>query len=118
MRDHIETGKKGELLAENYIRDLGFDILHRNWRHRRTEIDIIATKNNILHFIEVKTRTSLIFGFPEESVSNRKIKTLFRGGAAYCFKNPGWPNIQFDILSIVLLENKAPEFLLISDVCL
>ncbi|HMF73686.1 MAG TPA: YraN family protein [Flavitalea sp.] len=118
MRDHMGTGKKGELLAAKYLLDLGFNILHCNWRYRKAEIDIIASKDSILHFIEVKTRTSLVFGYPEESVSNKKIRTLIRGGAAYCYTNPGWPNIQFDVLSIILLENQQPEFLLLSDVYL
>ncbi|HTF30986.1 MAG TPA: YraN family protein, partial [Flavitalea sp.] len=69
MRDNMGTGKKGELLAAKYLLDLGFNILHCNWRYRKAEIDIIASKNSILHFIEVKTRTSLAFGYPEESVS-------------------------------------------------
>ena len=56
MRSHLETGREGELLAANWILQRGFQILERNWRHRRYEVDIIALKNDTLHIIEVKTK--------------------------------------------------------------
>jgi putative endonuclease len=118
MRNYIETGKKGEELAALYMADLGFQILERNWRYRRYEIDLIVSGNGVLHFVEVKTRTSVEYGYPEESVSNKKIKSLIRGGSAYIYRNPGWHIIQYDILSIMLLPDTSPEFLFIQDVYL
>ncbi len=116
MREYLVTGKKGEDLAEAYIRDLGFDILERNWRYRRSEIDLIASRQNVLHFIEVKTRTSTEFGYPEESVSNKKLRSMIRCGTAFLYQHPGWKVVQYDILSIILINGAAPEFLLIEDV--
>ena len=118
MRDHLVTGKKGEEFAAIYIANLGFQILERNWRYRRFEIDIIASRSGVLHFIEVKTRTSTTFGYPEESVTNKKIRSLIRAGATFLFKNPGWQNIQYDILSILMIDDSPPEFLFIEDIYL
>ena len=118
MRDHLVTGKKGEEFAAIYIANLGFQILERNWRYRRFEIDIIASGSNVLHFIEVKTRTSTTFGYPEESVSNKKIRSLISAGSTFLFKNPGWQHIQYDILSILMIDDSPPEFLFIEDIYL
>jgi putative endonuclease len=116
MSDLKGTGKKGEQLAGDYLLSLGYEILNRNWRHRRAEIDIIASRNGVLHFVEVKTRTTMEFGFPEESVGYKKMKTLMAAGAAYQYKNPGWRDIQYDVLSIILKDQNPPEYLLLSDV--
>jgi len=118
MRDYIVTGKKGEELAVDYLKGLGFQIIDRNWRYRRAEIDVIATFENVLHFIEVKTRTSLEFGYPEEGVTRKKINTLVRAGAAYCARFPGWPHIQFDVLAILFTADKTTDYLFIQDVYL
>ena len=76
MAKHTDTGKVGEELAVNYFSQNGYVILHKNWRHSHWEVDIIATKDNLLHFIEVKTRTTKKFGLPEESVTKKKIQNL------------------------------------------
>jgi putative endonuclease len=116
MMNYIETGKKGEALAATYLCAHGFEILERNWRYRRSEIDLIASKDGVLHCIEVKTRTSTTFGFPEESVTNKKIKSLLRAGTAYMFKNQVWRIIQYDVLSIIMYENAPIEYLFIQDI--
>lgn len=74
MAWHNETGKTGEKLAADWL-EKGFTILEKNWRHKRLEVDIIAEKDNLLHFIEVKSRSSQNYGLPEESVSLKKLKT-------------------------------------------
>jgi len=118
MATHNETGKKGEALAVDWLKRTGFMILHQNWRHSHYEIDIIALKENILHFIEVKTRRSYRFGFPEESVSMKKMNHLMQAAEEFMYQNPGWKRIQYDILSIILMNKKEPEFFLIEDVYL
>jgi putative endonuclease len=116
MSDMKGTGKKGESLAADYLGGLGFEILHRNWRYKRAEVDLIAGKDGIIHIIEVKTRTTLEFGFPEESVGYRKLTMLMKAGAAFLYKNPEWKQIQYDVLSIILINDEQPQFLLLSDV--
>lgn len=118
MAEHNLTGKSGEALAVAYLKRMHFDILHTNWRHSYYEIDIIASKNDILHFIEVKTRRSLKFGYPEESVSDKKIENLMNGADAFLSASPQWKKIQFDILSVLLRNHQDPEYLFIEDVYL
>ena len=106
------------MLAATYLEEKGWVIIEKNWRASRYEIDIIASRNQILHFIEVKTRRSLSFGHPEESVSNKKMDSLMRGAELFLEKRKGWNQIQFDVLSITMLEGKPVEYFLIEDVYL
>lgn len=118
MAHHNNTGILGEKMAAKYLSEKGFTILHQNWRHSHWEVDVIASLNNVLHFIEIKTRRTQKFGFPEDDVTKKKIQNLINASEEYLFTNPGWKLIQFDILSITLLKNKEPEFFFIEDVYL
>lgn len=118
MANHNITGKNGEAMALAYLTRNGFVILHTNWRHSHYEIDIIAQTGNILHFIEVKTRRSLQFGYPEESVTKKKMESLMNGAEAFLLLYPQWKRIQYDILSVYLLKNRDPEYFFIEDVSL
>lgn len=102
MAKHLNTGIKGELLAVEYLEQKQYKILHRNWRNRHWELDIIASKGQILHFIEVKTKTTNNYGFPEEAVTKRKFKYLVAAAEMYLIENPEWERIQFDVLAITL----------------
>lgn len=103
-------------MAGSWLVKNGFDILHQNWRHGHWEVDLIASKDGVLHFIEIKTRRSRKFGFPEEDVSKKKIINLMNASEEFVLQNTGWKQIQFDILSITLLKNEAPEYFFIEDV--
>ena len=116
MAHHNRTGNLGEEMATNYLAENGYTILNRNWRHKNWETDIIASKNNKLHFIEVKTRRTTTFGHPEDDVSKKKMKYLMGAAEEYLLLNPEWKLIQFDILSITIEKNKEAEFFLIEDV--
>jgi putative endonuclease len=116
MARHNETGKNGEQLAAEWLKEHGYEILHVNWRHSRHEIDIIASQKNILHFIEVKTRNSTAFGHPEEDVSKKKFINLMTAAEEFMLQFPQWKRIQYDILSITKPKNKPVEYLFIRDV--
>ena len=118
MAHHNDTGKTGEDLAANWFEGKDYTILHKNWRHKNLEVDIIATKNNMLHFIEVKAVTTLKFGNPEDKVSEKKIRNLINASEEYLFQNPKWQRIQFDVLSITMIKNTPTEYFLIEDVYL
>lgn len=118
MASHNQLGEQGETMAVNYLEENGFDILHRNWRYSYHEIDIIAEKNNLLHIIEVKTRTTVAGGHPEESVTKKKFKYLLNAANEFLYQHPEYRHVQFDILAITLLKGKEPEFFLIEDVYL
>ena len=118
MAKHNQTGNAGESLAAEYFIKNGYEILHKNWRHKHWEIDIIASRNGMLHFIEVKTRTSLKFGYPEENIDAKKIRFLINASEEYLYQNPQWQRIQFDVLSINIKEEGMADYFLIEDVYL
>ena len=118
MAHHIITGKKGEELASAWLQKQAFTVLHLNWRYQRNEIDIIASKENTLHFIEVKTSRTDLFGHPEERVNRLKLKSMLRAGAAFQFANPGWKRVQYDVVSVMLDDDNTPQFFMIEDVYL
>ena len=101
MAEHNETGKKGEDLAADFLQNEGFQILERNWKNRFEEIDIIALENELLVIVEVKTRSSLAFGKPEESVGLRKQRLLVNAAEAYIKKYNSERETRFDIVSVV-----------------
>ncbi len=69
-------GAQGEELATQFLIQLGYTIIERNWRTRYGEIDIIAKKSNILYCIEVKTRTTLSNGYPIEAITPKKLRRM------------------------------------------
>jgi putative endonuclease len=117
MALHNELGIIGEQLAEQYLTGLGYTIITRNWRSGNYEIDIVASRNDILHFIEVKTRRSNKYGFPEEGVDKKKLRCLIYAGDSYLQQHPQWKRIQFDILAITF-RGEVPEYFFIEDVYL
>lgn len=118
MASHNNTGTEGENIAAIWLQTKGYEILHRNWRYKQYEIDIVAVKNKMLKFIEVKCRNASPFGFPEDSVTKKKFRHLKRAADEFLFLNPGHKWIQYDVLSITLHKDKEPEFFLLEDVYL
>lgn len=116
MAAHNDLGQLGEDLAEKYFLERGYEILCRNWRHFRKELDMVAAKDDVLHFIEVKTRSSSQFGRPEDAVDEIKINFLVAAGEEYLYQNPEWKKIRFDVLSICIQPNGDVEYFLIEDV--
>lgn len=99
---HIRTGQDGENRAAAYLQQHGYSIVRKNYRHRRAEVDIIAQKENLLVFVEVKTRGTDRYGYPEEAVDFRKEALLLDAAGAY-IEETGWQHeVRFDIISITL----------------
>ncbi|MBK9108941.1 MAG: YraN family protein [Saprospiraceae bacterium] len=116
--DHIQTGKKGEDLANKYLLEIGYEIIIRNWRYRRSEIDIIAKHGEILVFVEVKTRSSSAFGEPESFVSSRKEWMMQEAAAAYMVEKNHYWEIRFDVIGILFDANGTYELKHYKDVFL
>ncbi len=116
MASHNDTGKTGETLAAAYFESRGYLILHKNWRHKNWEVDLIAEMNGMLHFIEVKTITTLKFGHPEEKVDAKKIRYLINASEEFLYQYPQWKRIQFDVLAVTMLKDQEVEYFLIEDV--
>ncbi|MEP6646239.1 MAG: YraN family protein [Saprospiraceae bacterium] len=96
-----QHGLWGEQLAADYLTGEGFEILIKNWRYKRAEIDIIAKENSVLVFIEVKTRAKTDFGLPEEMVGKIKQRLLIDAGMAYMRSIGHEWEIRFDIIAIL-----------------
>jgi putative endonuclease len=118
MAQHNDLGKTGEQLAEVYLIDKGYKILHRNWRHSHYEIDIVAEKNDVPHFVEVKMRSSWQYGTPEESVNRKKIQDLLKAANGFLNQHPCYTDFRIDILSITKHPEKGTEYFFIEDVYL
>lgn len=114
MQTKAETGKLGEHLAAQYLKKKGYQILETNWRFKRSEIDIICTKDDLIIFVEVKTKTYVAFGQPEESVSERKAAKVVEGAEEYAYQKNWNGDIRFDIIAIVL-ENEKQKILHLED---
>ncbi len=99
-----QLGKYGEELAKNFLIKKGFEILEMNYHFSRVaEIDIIAQKNNILHFVEVKTRSQTRFGTPFEAIDNKKLFSIFNCAKFYMQNsNKRYKKFQIDAIGIII----------------
>jgi putative endonuclease len=109
MRIASPVARTGEEIAVNYLKKLGYKIIDRNFRARNTEIDIVAVHKNVLVFIEVKTRTSNLFGTPLEQIAYWKIKSLVKAAEHYKISHSKLPEaMRIDAIS-VQLSSKEPQ---------
>ena len=83
MAKHNQTGKTGEELAAEYLIARGYIIRDINWKNGKLELDIVAYKDRTLIVVEVKTRSSDLFGHPEDAVNTRKIRHIIDATDAY-----------------------------------
>ena len=100
MAEHNDLGKFGEELAVDFLQKNGYDILETNWVFQKAEIDIIAQKNTILAIVEVKTRSSIEFGLPQDFVKPKKIQLLVKAVNEYVISNDLDVEVRFDIIAI------------------
>jgi putative endonuclease len=103
---NYKKGKRGEDIAESYLIKNNFQIIEKNFSNRFGEIDIIATKDNNLHFVEVKLKVGEDFGSPEEMINKRKLHQIKRISELFLLKNKSlaekYPHLQIDAVCIVL----------------
>ncbi len=102
-----QLGKEGEDIAAAHLAKKGYKILARNYRSGRAEIDIIATKDDLLIVVEVKTRETDKYGDPEESVGTSKINMLAQGIEDYMLDKDIDTNVRYDIISIIKNQYKT-----------
>lgn len=104
-------GDSGEDLAAVFLMARGFKILQRNWSCRLGEIDLIAEKGGVVHFVEVKTRRSRAFGNPEDSITGKKLLHLRRTVDVYLSQAKVQPrDYQMDALAILAVPGEKPEY--------
>jgi|LZCG01.1.fsa_nt_gb putative endonuclease len=100
MNKGHRTGKRGEDIACQYLRQQGYEIIARNWRSRFGEIDIIARDGDSLVFVEVKTRTGSGFGGPEGALDERKRGRIIATAKAYLSGIESDLAIRFDLVAL------------------
>ncbi|MGB8704744.1 MAG: YraN family protein [Gillisia sp.] len=105
MASHNELGKKGEDLAVDFLLKKGYKIVARNFRYLKSEVDIIARKKDTLAVIEVKTRSTMDFGNPQDFLKGRQIQRLVKAVDFFVNEHRLEVEVRFDIIAII--KNKA-----------
>ena len=109
MAAHNELGKWGEDIASEYLIHNGYQIVERDWKSGRRDIDIIATDGNEVIFVEVKTRRNCLYGAPEEAVDYRKLQSLRLAINHYIKSHRINSEVRFDIISVVGTIGHEPK---------
>lgn len=103
-------GKWGESLAADFLSKKGYKILARNFRTEYGEIDLIVTREDVLIFVEVKTRTSNEFGYPEDAITKQKREHLLDSAQAYLQNHPEFEgDWRIDVIAIWRKDRNAPQ---------
>ena len=116
MSDFLKLGERGGALAWNFLRKRGYSLLEKNYRTRFGEIDVIARKEGVTVFVEVKTRRDTSFGRPEEAVGPRKQAKMIQCAQAF-LQAKGLEDrpARFDVLSLLWDGKNEPQFSLLED---
>lgn len=108
MAKQHQNGKLAEDIATQFLTDLGYTVLERNWRFSKAEVDIIAKDKKILVFVEVKSKTYAYYGAPEESISSSKERLIIDAAGVYMEQIGHDWEIRFDIISILFDKQMKP----------
>lgn len=102
MRYRKNVGDCGEEFAAQLLTNAGFRIIERNYSTKAGEIDIIALKDGVIHFVEVKTRNGDLYGFPSESVTAEKQRRIRKAAKLYIqSRRMEWKHVSFDVYEIM-----------------
>jgi putative endonuclease len=101
MAQHLDLGRKGESIAKTLLENSGYEILDENWTHGKAEVDLIAYKDKVIIFVEVKARTGNGYGEPEDFVDARKQKLLVDAADEYIYLMDHQGDVRFDIISLL-----------------
>ncbi len=104
-----EIGARGEKAAVDYLRRNGFMIREKNWRNGRYEIDIIAEKWGVVHFVEVKSRKVGSWSTPEQAIDEKKFQSLRRAASSYLGLNAFKGEHQFDLIAVEMAGETITE---------
>ena len=101
--DRQEVGKLGEKAAQKFLKKRGYRIRETGFRCRHGEIDIIAQQRDCLVFVEVRTKSNLEFGTPEESVTQTKKERLIASALTYTTTHQDLPSLwRIDFVAVEL----------------
>ena len=104
-------GNRGEDLAAAFFITRDFRVVARNWSCRMGEIDLIVEHAGVTHFVEVKTRRTMKYGYPEEAITRTKLRHLAKAIEAYLRASHSAPvRYQADALAISIKDDGPPEY--------
>jgi putative endonuclease len=101
MAAHNELGNEGELKAQAYLREKGYQIRAVNWKFLKLELDIVAESNGFLVVVEVKTRSTDTFEHPQEAITPKKIKNIVQAAHEYILQHNWQGETRFDVISVI-----------------
>ncbi len=108
-------GREGEELAARHLVELGWEILDRNHRARRGEVDLVCREGGRVHFVEVRSRTGRDHGGPEESVRRLKARRVVAAATDWALRNGGLAqHFRFDVVAVTFGEAE-PRIVLYRD---
>jgi putative endonuclease len=105
MAEHNDIGNKAEELAVKFLKKKGYEILDQNYTYGKGEIDIIVLKENWLVFVEVRARSEVSHGFPEQTISKNKARLIIKTAENYIYQKNWHGNVRFDIIAITVGNN-------------
>lgn len=105
MAQHNELGKTGEEIAARYLSEKGFEIVARNWRYNKKELDLIAFDNDRFVVVEVKTRTTDGWEHPKEAITKNKIRFIVEATEAYIIQHDIKEEVRFDVVTLIPVGN-------------
>ncbi len=120
MANNMQTDKQirgaiGEQAAVDYLRQNGFMIVERNYRVGRSEIDIIASRYDELHFVEVKTRKFSSMTAPEEAITEQKMRAMRRAASAYMAQHRSVLEPKFSLIAIDIIGDRVESLRFVED---
>jgi putative endonuclease len=116
VAEHNELGRWGEDIAASYLLEKGFVILERDWHSGHRDIDIVAMKDEVIVFVEVKTRRNRMFTDPETAVDWRKMRSLRLSANHYVNYCKTDRDIRFDVVTVVGMPGATPEIQHLEDI--
>jgi putative endonuclease len=113
----LALGQRAESLASHYLEERGYSILARNWRRPGGELDLVASKEGLCVFVEVRSRTGTDQGHPLETVDARKRARVRRAARLYLDEErPQAAVFRFDVVGVTFaLDDSPPELVHIED---
>lgn len=115
MTEKQQRGALGEQAAVDYLRQNGFMIVERNYRIGKSEVDIIASRYDELHFVEVKTRKYGSMTAPEEAINEQKLRALRRAASAYMAMHRSPLEPRFSLVAVEMVGDRVEALRFIDD---
>lgn len=106
MAQHNEFGKEGEELAASFLSRKGYQLLERNYRHKKAEIDLIALHGNVLAIVEVKSRNHNAIENPKDAITPRKIRNIVAAAHEFVVEKGLDVEVRFDVIAIIKKEER------------